>query len=128
MAKLLSRWISDTPYLNILSFMIIFCGILIIISILGIIIKYLLKIAFLGWVDRICGAAFGMIKGVLIVSVIILALTTFMPAKSPLIGNSHLAPHVMFLSEALIKVVPEKMKEEFFSKINELKKVWEERH
>ena len=45
-AKLLSGLISEQSYLNILSFLIIFCGILIVISILGVVIKYLLNVAF----------------------------------------------------------------------------------
>jgi len=51
-AKPLSKWIANSGYLNILSFLIIFCGVFIMISILGVIINYLLKIVFLGWLDR----------------------------------------------------------------------------
>lgn len=127
-AKQLSRWISNTGYLNILSFMIIFCVVFIVISILGIIIKYLLRISFLGWVDRVCGAGFGIIKGILIVSVILLALTTFLPKGAPLIKNSLLSPHVTMISEKLIKVTSTQMKRQFGAKIEELKKIWKKRH
>ncbi|MGD9175786.1 MAG: CvpA family protein, partial [Desulfobacterales bacterium] len=75
-AKLLAGIVKDQSYLNIMSFLIIFCGILIVISILGVVIKYLLNVAFLGWIDRICGVGFGLIKGVLIVTVIFIILTT----------------------------------------------------
>ena len=51
-ANLLSRWISSAAYLNILSFLILFCGVFFIISILGVIIKYVLDIAFMGCVDN----------------------------------------------------------------------------
>ncbi|MGD9335332.1 MAG: CvpA family protein, partial [Desulfobacterales bacterium] len=59
LAKPLSKWIANVGYLNLLSFLIIFCGVFIIISILGIIINYLLKIVFLSWLDRVSGAMFG---------------------------------------------------------------------
>lgn len=121
----LSRWISNTAYQNILGFLILFFGVFIIVSILGVIIKYLLNIAFLGWVDRICGAGFGAIKGTLIVSVILIALTTFLPKGAPVIKNSLLAPHIMMISQGMVKVVPKDMKRQFNSKIKELKKVWE---
>src|SRR5210317_876877 len=78
-AGLLSRLIRDISYLNILSFLIIFCGVLIIVGVLGVIIKYLLNIAFLGWVDRIGGVVFGVLKGVLIVSILFITLTAFLP-------------------------------------------------
>lgn len=124
LAKPLSRWISNTSYLNILSFLIIFSGILILISILGVVIKYILKIAYLGWVDRICGAGFGIIKGILIVSVLLITLTAFLPKNAPVIKNSFLAPHVTMISENMAKIISPDMKRKFNSKITALKKVW----
>ena len=124
LAKPLSKWISNIPYLNILSFLVIFSTVFIIISITGIIIKYLLNIAFWGWVDRICGAGFGLIKGLLIVAVILIALTTFLPKKPPVIKNSLLAPYVTIVSEKMVKIVSKDMKRQFEVKIKELKKAW----
>ncbi len=120
----LSGWIQNDSYRNILSFLIIFCAVFLIISILGVIIKYILNIAFLGWADRICGTGFGLIKGVLIVSVLLIAFTTFLPKGAPVIKNSLLAPHVRMVSEKMVKVVPAEMKRNFLSKMEELKKFW----
>ena len=123
-AKLLSGIIDEQSYLNILSFLIVFCGILIIISILGVVIKYLLNVAFLGWVDRICGLGFGLIKGVLIVSVIFIILTTFLSKGAPIIKKSILAPHVIWISEKMVGLVSDDMKKDFFTKLDEFKKAW----
>ena len=124
LAKLFSKLIRDTAYLNILSFLIIFCCTLIIVSFIGIIIKYLLNIAFLGWVDRICGVGFGIIKGILIASVLFIALTAFLPKGSPLLKNSVLAPHVAWVSEKMAKVISSEMKREFTTKLGELRRTW----
>ena len=124
LAKPLAHWISSTPYLNILSFMIIFCVIFILISILGIIIKYLLNIAFLGWIDRICGAGFGIIKGTLIVSVVLISLTAFLPKGAPIVKNSLLSPHVTLISEKMVKIVSKDMKHLYEAKAKEFKKAW----
>jgi membrane protein required for colicin V production len=118
------RWISDTAYLNILSFLIIFSSVFILISILGVIIKYLLNIAYLGWVDRISGAGFGALKGILIVSVILVAFTSFLPKGAPIIRDSLLAPIVTRISENLAKVVPPEMKGQFIEKAEDFKKTW----
>lgn len=123
-AKLLSKWISNSGYINIISFLFIFCTVFITISILGIIIKYLLKISFLGWVDRICGAGFGLIKGILIIAILLVVFTTFLPKGSPVIKKSFLAPHVIHISETLAQVVPKAMKHQFSFKIKELKSIW----
>ena len=123
-AKWLSRAISNISYLHILSFLIIFCFVLITINILGIVIKYLLDIAFLGWVDRIFGFIFGLSKGVLIVSILFIILTTFLPKGAPIIKNSLLAPHVIWVSENMAKVISKEMKQEFSDKLGELKEAW----
>ncbi len=125
LAKLLSGLIRETAYLNILSFLIIFCSVLIAVGILGIIIKYLMNIAFLGWVDRIGGVSFGFIKGILIASVLFITLTAFLPKGSAFLKNSMLAPHVSWVSEKMAKVVSKQMKQEFIAKLGELKKAWQ---
>jgi membrane protein required for colicin V production len=127
-ARLLTRWISNTAYLNILSFLIAFCLIFLLVGIIGVVIKYLLNIAFLGWLDRICGAGFGIVKGLLIVSVILIPLTTFLPKNAAVMKQSLLAPHVTMASEALVKIVPKDMKRQFEAKIKELKKSWQHLH
>lgn len=125
LAKPLSKWIANAGYLNIFSFLIIFCGVFIIISILGIIINYLLKIVFLGWLDRVSGAMFGAMKGILIVSVLLIALTAFLPKGTPVIKDSLLSPYVTLVSEKMAKVIPKDMKHAFSTKIATIKKAWE---
>jgi len=123
-AKLLSQWLSNTGYINLLSFFIIFCLVFLIISILGVIIKYLLSISHLGWADRISGAVFGLLKGVLIAAILLIALTAFLPKGTPVIKKSFLAPHVFLISETMAKVVPKQMKQQFKIKLKELQTIW----
>jgi len=120
----LSGWISNTAYLNILSFFIIFCGVFIGISILGIVIKYILNSASLGWIDRACGTVFGGVKGILITAILLLVLTTFLPRNAPAIKNAVLAPHVMRVSEQMAKAIPQDMRQQFLYKIKDFKKIW----
>ena len=124
LAGLLSRLIHDISYLNILSFLLIFCGVLIIVGVLSVIIKYLLNIAFLGWIDRIGGVVFGVLKGVLIVSILFITLTAFLPKGTAFIKNSELAPHVSWISEKMANVISKEMKQDFNAKLGELKKAW----
>jgi membrane protein required for colicin V production len=98
--------------------------VLIVVSVLGVIIKYLLNITFLGWVDRIGGVVFGLAKGILITAVLFISLTAFLPKGSAFIKNSVLAPHVSWVSEKMAKVVSQEMKLDFITKLGELKKAW----
>ena len=96
-------------------------------SILGVIIKYLMNVAYLGWVDRIGGSGTGMIKAVLICAVLLVALAAFLPKGAPVIKKSVLAPYVMLIAENMGKVVSHEMKTEFVAKVEELKKAWQMR-
>ncbi len=123
-SNLLSAWISNVAYRNILSYLILFSAVVIVVNILAVVIKYLLNIAFLGWVDRICGALVGMLKGGLVICVLFIALTAFLPKDSDLIKKSTFAPQVATVSEVMAKVTSPDMKKKFVSKIKEFKKTW----
>ena len=121
---LLSGFFNDKSYLNIFSFLIIFTFMFLGVGFVGVILKKLLKGLALGWADRILGGTFGFVKAVLIVSVLLLSLTAFLPKKAPVIKDSFLAPHLSTLSEKMVGVVPEEMKKKFGDNINALKDTW----
>ncbi len=123
-AQLLSKWIDKTAYLNILGFLILFIGIFIIISLFGVLIKYLLNIVFLGWMDRMFGIGFGAIKGILITSILLMGVTTFLPNCESYLKQSRLSPKVTMISEGMAGIIPKEMKKEFIAKLEECKKAW----
>lgn len=124
-ARYLSRWVSNPGYLNIVSFLVVFCVVFIAVSFAGVVLKYLMNIAFMGWTDRICGALFGAAKGMMIIVVLVMVLTTFLPLNASFIKNSWVAHNTMKLSAYLVKVTPKEMKSSFEIKMNELNKSWQ---
>lgn len=124
LGALLAKWISNTAYLNIVSFLIIFCTMFLAISLLGVFIRFLLKISFLSWFDRLCGAIFGTAKGLLIVAVLLTMFTAFLPANSPIIAESLLSPHISNISEELSRFVSNEMQREFTINLKGFKKAW----
>lgn len=123
-AAQLARFISNPAYRNILGFLAIFCAVVIVVNLLAIVVKYLMKIVFMGWLDRVGGLGFGLVKGVMIVSVIFMALTAFLPKGTPLIQNSASAPYISMVSEQMASVVSSDLKREFAAKLAELRKAW----
>jgi membrane protein required for colicin V production len=123
-ARLLSRWISSPAYLNIVAYLAIFSAVVVVVGVLAVVIKYLLNIAFLGWVDRLSGALFGSLKGGLVICVLFIVLTTFLPKGAPLIRNSTLAPYVSTVSEAMATLLSKDMKANFMAKLKDLEKTW----
>lgn len=83
-------WMSDfinvsEDYLTIISFIVTFIIVLILIRLLGRVISRLLEAISLGFVDKIGGFIFGVLKGALLVSVIIMIMNVF--GASDLINN-----------------------------------------
>ena len=127
LAKPLSSWIANPGYLNIISFLILFIGVYLVVSFTGVVIKHLMNIAFLGWTDRLCGVLFGSLKGLLIIAIMVLMLTTFLPKNAMILRRSIVAQNMMQFSAAFVRVVPEDMKKGFRVKMKELKKTWQAR-
>ena len=69
-----AHFIWDTKYLPVISFAIIFLGILIGVYAIAILLERLIKAVSLGFVNKLAGGVFGMLKFGLILSVIILVL------------------------------------------------------
>jgi len=124
LAKWLSQIIADQAWLYIISFFFVFVLIFFVVGFVGVILKHVFKTAALGWVDRVLGGSFALIKAVLIVSVLLVALTAFLPQNTPLIQQSRIAPHVTGASEKLISAVPTDMKRRFQDNLTALKKSW----
>lgn len=130
MAKALGGFADMFPsagYLNIVSFMILFGLVFIAISALGVLMKLLLKIVFLGWVDKLCGASFGFIKGFLIAAMLLLILTTFLDKGTPLIKNSILSPYIASASETMSRFGSKDIRHEFGAKIDAARKNWDKK-
>jgi membrane protein required for colicin V production len=118
------NWVSDPAYCAILSFLIIFCSVFILIGVLGMVIRYLLKIATLTWLDRTAGGGAGIIKGILIASILIVLFTAFLKEGADILKGSVLAPHITLISEQMAKVVSKEMKQKYTEKVELLKKDW----
>jgi membrane protein required for colicin V production len=123
-AKSLSYWMPDASKIKLLSFLSIFFGFIVAVTILGGIIKPLLKIDLLNSVDCTFGTAIGAIKGILIVSVLLLALTSFLPENVSIVRNSLLSSHFALVSEKMARIVSKSMRHDYLAKINTYKKAW----
>lgn len=126
-ATYLGKWIKWGMYGNIISFFLLFCLIFSLISFFATLIRYFLNIIFLGWVDRACGMFFGAVKGFLIVSVLFIGLTTFLPPGTGLVAESRLCSHLADFSQIISIFVPQDMKGDLQNKIEGIKEIWKQR-
>ncbi len=125
---LLTPWIDTEIYRHLLSFFLLFMVIVVGVGLVATLIRYFLKIAFLGWVDRLCGMIFGAAKGVLICVVIFIIATTFIPGQNEWIATSRLSPYLGEVSRWASLLVDSEIKTEFLIKMKRMKAFWEKQN
>ncbi|THB76137.1 MAG: CvpA family protein [Desulfobacteraceae bacterium] len=120
----LAEWIQAAAYQNLVAFCGLFCLIVVGVSLVSVIIRKLLKVVFLGWVDFLFGMIFGAAKGVLIVSVIFIIITTFVPNNSRLLAGSTFSPYVAEISRTVMLFVSKNFRTDFLSELERIKTIW----
>ena len=118
------RLIAHETLAQILGFAILFVLVAFCISLLGKALSGLMKKMDLGWADRIGGAAFGFLKAILLVAIILLVLTAFLPPKSSLLSDSQVSPIALNIARGLSFLAPENLRILYGEKEKELKKYW----
>ena len=112
---------------SVLGFALIFLGILLIGGILSRLMAKIFKWAGLSWLDRLLGGAFGLARGLVVVTGIITVITAFAPNPPPKwITQSELMPYATGLSKALAAVAPIELKEKYDENLARIRKVWED--
>ncbi|MCG8637123.1 MAG: CvpA family protein [Desulfobacterales bacterium] len=117
-------WIESEGVQRLICFIFLFCMILILVGLLARLIRKLLRLVFLGWVDRTFGVVFGTAKGILIVTMLFILTTTFVPASSSFLKDSRTAPYLARASDALTLFVSQNIKADFYRHLEGLKKEW----
>lgn len=113
-----SEWIADAA-----GFLTIFFAVVVFAGIIARLARWFFKEAGLHWVDRLLGAAFGLIRGILFVAVFLLALTSFAP--DAMIARSSIAPYALVVARAAIWIAPGSVRARFddgLQKLQELRK------
>jgi membrane protein required for colicin V production len=105
MTNSLRAHLPDTSFLPLISFAVVFVIVLVLCNLAGMGIKSLLKKIFLGWADRALGAGLAILKGVILTYLVIVLLTFFMPAKTPLIAKSKLAPLIVRSYQSIVSLI-----------------------
>jgi membrane protein required for colicin V production len=123
----LMAYIDSRPIAGILAFLLVFFGILIAGALLAALITHILKIVGLTWADRVMGGAFGVVRGFVVLVVITLGITAFVPKSLPrAVEDSHLAPYVFGASRMLTAATPFEIREGFDRAYKDLRGFWEE--
>jgi len=124
MTELIKRVLNPNPFLALISFGVVFVMVLVGCNLLGWLLNMAFKKAFLGWVDRLLGLGFALLKGVLITYLAIVILTFFLPSGTPLIARSRMAPWIIVSYQSIVGLISpdhyQRWKKKFMEKKEQL--------
>ncbi|MFP4257360.1 MAG: CvpA family protein [Desulfovermiculus sp.] len=109
-----------------LSYVGVFLAVFVCVVVMGALVRKVLHAVLLGWADRLGGGVFGFAKGVLISCLVLFVLTLFVPPHSAWIAESRFSPHLNYLTQKMVILVPDELKESFADKSRELHQAWEQ--
>jgi len=111
--------ITSAEIAELTAFLLILAGTMIAASLLGRMLRHAASAIGLGLVDRLLGAAFGLVRGAFLGVALLFAATAFLP-RAPWIENSHLAPYFLRAAHAVSFVMPSDLKQRLLDGLGHL--------
>jgi membrane protein required for colicin V production len=105
LSAVLRDYLPDNRFIPILSIALIFILMVILANIAGWGLKSIFRKLFLGWIDRVMGGVFAVVKTIFIAYFVLVILTFYMPRNAPLISESVRAPWLLKSAQRIIGVV-----------------------
>ncbi|HLY16523.1 MAG TPA: CvpA family protein [Bryobacteraceae bacterium] len=124
--SLMLPFVSSPGVAHFCGFLIVFFGVLILGGIVGRLLGRMMKAVGLSFFDRLLGAGFGLVRGLLISISVVLALLAFTPGKSPpdAVVHSRVAPYVIDAARVFAAMAPRELKDGFRKSYGQVKTIW----
>jgi membrane protein required for colicin V production len=117
----IGRYVSSRWLVDIVAFLAILLGVMLVAGILGRITRWIIRGAGLNVLDRFLGALLGLARGCLFVAVVLLSMTAFAPTSRWLQGSA-LAPYFLVVGRAAIWVAPSQLRAQFYQGLDYLRR------
>ncbi len=120
------KYIGSPAVSNVLGFLVVFWAILVVGAIIAKIVATLFKWTGLSWIDRLLGAAFGVVRGAVIAVGFVAVLMAFAPKPLPnWMVTSRLLPYAVDASNLFASAAPAELKLALRDAMEELRKDWD---
>lgn len=122
LADLLSGTEIPNGLLSLLTYMVIFLGVMLIGGLIAWLLRKLIKAAMLSWADRLAGGFLGLATAVLASALLIMPMVAYTPEGVAVLGRSLLAPYVTAVADLAVAVVPGDLAERYRKGMESLRK------
>lgn len=113
--------------LRLVSYVLIFIGVMLLGGLTAFVTRKLIKAAMLSWADRLGGAALGLIVAALAAALLILPLVAYSPYSERLLASSTLAPYVTAVADVANRLVPAELSVRYRERVENLRQFWRDR-
>lgn len=120
LTPLFQNFVKLTPLAHLLSFLTIFFALFFGMGVAGRLLSHAAKETGMRWADRLMGAGFGLVRGVVVAAVLVLAFATFYP-DSRTIAGSALGRHLLGLARVASWLAPSEVRERFHQGASQLR-------
>jgi membrane protein required for colicin V production len=114
-----SPYVNSTWTADIAGFFTIFFAVMLVAGMVGRLTRWAVQGVGLRWFDRLLGAVFGFLRGLVVCGVVVLALAAFAPHWG--LPQSRIAPFVLVTSRCLVWAAPAELRERFWDGWNLLR-------
>ena len=115
------------PVATAVAYAAIFLGTMLGGALVAFLARRTLKLAMLGWVDRLAGAATGLVAALLAAGLVLVPAASRFPAGESLLRESVLAPYAAAAAALTHRLVPEPLSAEYRERMDSLRVYWLER-
>jgi membrane protein required for colicin V production len=123
-AKLMA-WLKTPVVADVLGFLAIFMGVIIVGALVAALFSRLFRWFGLSWFNHLLGGLAGFLRGALIIAAMADVLVAYSPSPTPnFLENSRLMPYVSELSSWLVDFAPHDLKDAFTEQWQNLKQLW----
>jgi membrane protein required for colicin V production len=110
-SRVFGRMFSSEVWAHLAAFAVIFIAVLLVGGLVSFLLSKVIK-GPLRFVDRLFGGALGLIEGILICGVLVIAQLVF-PVDKQALMRSSLAPYCYWLTKGMVQVIPRELKDKF---------------
>ena len=110
-----------------IGYVVVFLGVILLAVIVLPLARAVVRIAMLGWVDRLAGAVIGFVAAFLIAGSVVVPVLAYAPAGDRLLAESQLAPYAVVGADAAVVLAPSGLTEWYQARMAAVERFWEAR-
>jgi membrane protein required for colicin V production len=125
-ASFLLRYVSSPPAADFAGFLLVFCGVTLLGTLVSAIVRKFLKVTGLSFFDKILGGGFGFVRGSLIGVALVMGIMAFSRSDTPpaSVVGSRLAPYAIGAASLVAAVAPHELKQGFRTTYEQVETAW----